>query len=170
MYKCSLCKYQTEKSSNFERHEASVHNKQEFCCKLCGDIFNRKDNMNRHMLRKHKNINSVRIYQENNADENKNDLTGKDTAYQCNVNGSSNDEFQNFDIRLKENFKLFISGPSRCGKTVFVSKLIENIQSFAKQPPGSIIYVYKVWQDKYEEMESFGVNFIEDHENIIDQI
>ena len=27
------------------------------------------------------------------------------------------------DIRLKENFKVFISGPSRCGKTVFVSNL-----------------------------------------------
>ena len=76
---------------------------------------------------------------------------------------------KNYDIRLKENFKLFVSGPSRCGKTVFVSKLIENMQSFAKQPPESIIYVYKVWQDKYEEMESFGVNFIEDHENIIDK-
>ena len=55
-----------------------------------------------------------------------------------------------FDIRLKENFKLFLSGPSRCGKTVFVAKLIENIQSFAKQPPTSIIYLYKVWQDKYD--------------------
>ena len=40
-------------------------------------------------------------------------------------------ELKNFDIRLKENFKLFVSGPSRCGKTVFVSKLIENIKSFA---------------------------------------
>merc|ERR1711954_560825 len=75
-----------------------------------------------------------------------------------------------FDVRLKENFKLFLSGPSRCGKTVFVAKLIENIQSFAMQPPTSIIYVYKVWQDKYDEMESLGVNFMEDSENIIDNI
>ena len=50
---------------------------------------------------------------------------------------SSNGGIQNFDIRLKENFKLFVSGPLRCGKTVFVSKLIENIQLFAKHPPGS---------------------------------
>ena len=48
------------------------------------------------------------------------------------------------DIRLKENFKLFVSGPSRCGKTVFVAKLLENIQGFAKQPPTLILYVYKV--------------------------
>ena len=77
-------------------------------------------------------------------------------------------ELKNFDIRLKENFKLFVSGPSRCGKTAFVSKLIENIKSFAKQPPGSIIYVYKIWQNKYEEMESFGVNFMEDNEKAVE--
>ena len=74
------------------------------------------------------------------------------------------------DIRLKENFKLFISGPSRCGKTVFVAKLIENIQSFAKQAPTLILYVYKVWQDKYDEMGMMGINFMKDNENIVDQI
>ena len=35
-----------------------------------------------------------------------------------------------FDIRLKENFKLFVSGPSRCGKTVFVAKWY-NVKSLA---------------------------------------
>ena len=75
-----------------------------------------------------------------------------------------------FDIRLKENFKLFVSGPSRCGKTVFVAKLIENIQSFAKQPPTSIIYVYKVWQNKYEEMQSLGINFMKDNEKAVENI
>ena len=43
-----------------------------------------------------------------------------------------------FDVRLKENFKLFISGPSRCGKTVFVSKLLENIHTFAKLRPTNV--------------------------------
>ena len=66
------------------------------------------------------------------------------------------DDGQMIDIRLKENFKLFVSGPSRCGKTVFVAKLIENIHSFSKKPPTLILYVYKVWQDKYDEMESLG--------------
>ena len=62
---------------------------------------------------------------------------------------SSNEQFgmnkgcdKKYDIRLKENFKLFVSGPSRCGKTFFVSDIIENIRGFAKQPPSIIIYVY----------------------------
>ena len=49
-----------------------------------------------------------------------------------------------FDIRLKKNLMLFVSGPSRCGKTVFISKLLENIHAFAKLPPTNVIYVYKV--------------------------
>ena len=75
-----------------------------------------------------------------------------------------------FDIRLKENFKLFISGPSRCGKTVFVSKLLENINTFSKLPPRIVIYVYKVCQLKYDEIQTMSVNFIEDQENIVIEI
>ena len=75
-----------------------------------------------------------------------------------------------YDIRLKENFKLFISGPSRCGKTVFVSNLLERINECAKVPPTKVIYIYKVWQSKYDEMLSLGVNFKEDHNNIVNDI
>ena len=75
-----------------------------------------------------------------------------------------------FDIRLKENFKMFVSGPSRCGKTVFVSKLLENIHAFAKIPPAKVLYIYKVWQPKYDEIMSLGVNFMEDSDNIVNGI
>ena len=59
---------------------------------------------------------------------------------------------EHFDIRLKENFKLFISGPSRSGKTVFVKELIENLDIFAKAPPQLVTVVYKVFQPIYNEM------------------
>ena len=75
-----------------------------------------------------------------------------------------------FDIRLKENLKLFISGPSRCGKTIFVLKLFENIHTFAKLPPKNVIYVYKVWQPKCDEIQTMGVTFMENNDNIVDDI
>ena len=75
-----------------------------------------------------------------------------------------------FDVRLKENFKLFISGPSRCGKTFFVADLLQNIQTFAKQPPSLVIYIYKVWQTKFDEMKSIVHIFMQDEKNIIDKI
>merc|ERR1711954_320376 len=75
-----------------------------------------------------------------------------------------------FDLRLKENFKLFVTGPSRCGKTVFVSKLLENIHDFAKLPPTKVLYIYKVWKPKYDEIMSLGVNFMEDNDNVVNNI
>ena len=77
---------------------------------------------------------------------------------------------ESFDIRLKENFKLFVSGPSRCGKTFFVSDLLENIESFTKVPPLTIIYIYKVWQSKFDEMKSLVHVFLEDCESIVGKI
>ena len=71
-----------------------------------------------------------------------------------------------YDIRLKENFKLFISGPSRCGKTFFISNLILNIDSFSKEPPEQIIFIFSVWQWKYDEMRSIVHHFIKDDEDI----
>ena len=75
-----------------------------------------------------------------------------------------------FDIRLKENFKLFISGPSRCGKTFFVADMLQNIQTFAKQPPSLVVYIYKVWQTKFDEMTNVVHIFLEDQKNIVDKI
>ena len=51
-----------------------------------------------------------------------------------------------------------------------VSNLLERINEFAKVPSTRVIYVYKVWQSKYDEMLSLGVNFKVDHDNIVDDI
>ena len=75
-----------------------------------------------------------------------------------------------FDVRLKENFKLFVSGPSRCGKTFFIADLLQNITKFAKQPPTLVIYVYKVWQSKFDEMKSLVHIFLEDQADVVDKI
>ena len=75
-----------------------------------------------------------------------------------------------FDIRLKENFKLFVSGPSRCGKTFFISELLENIDTFSKDPPETVLYIYKVWQTKFDEMKNIVDGFIEDNENVVQQL
>ena len=75
-----------------------------------------------------------------------------------------------YDIRLKENFKLFISGPSRCGKTFFVADLLLNISLFAKEPPQVVIYVYSIWQSKFDEMKSVVHYFVQDDENIQETI
>ena len=75
-----------------------------------------------------------------------------------------------YDIRLKENFKLFISGPSRCGKTFFVADLLQNLHTITKDTPTFIIYIYKTWQCKFDEMKNLVNIFIEDKENVVEKI
>ena len=75
-----------------------------------------------------------------------------------------------YDIRLKENFKLFISGPSRCGKTFFVADLLQNLHTITKNTPSFIIYIYKTWQCKFDEMKNLVNIFIEDEENVVEKI
>ena len=76
-----------------------------------------------------------------------------------------------FDMRLKENFKIFISGPSGCGKTTFIMNLINQLQDFSKSPPHQIIYYYTEWQDRFREMsQSHGIIFMEDSDILMDQV
>ena len=77
-------------------------------------------------------------------------------------------QMDSFDVRLKENFKIFISGPSGSGKTYFITDLLKNLDIFATNPPKLIIYVYRVWQPKYEEMSVDY--FIEDGVDLMEKI
>ena len=76
-----------------------------------------------------------------------------------------------FDIRLKKNFKLFLSGPSGSGKTTFIVNLIRNIKDIAKDPPKLIIYYFKEWQPKFSDLaETLNIQFLEDSDKIIDHL
>ena len=75
-----------------------------------------------------------------------------------------------YDIRLKENFKLFLSGPSRCGKTFFVADLLQNLPTISKDPASFVIYVYKSWQWNFDEMKHLVHVFIEDDEKVVENI
>ena len=93
-----------------------------------------------------------------------------------------------FDLRLKDNFKPFIAGPSGkqitknhnffltllstgCGKTTLIKNIIENITTFTSSPPNKVVYFYTEWQNKFDIMKaSFGVEFIEDNDNMLNFI
>ena len=83
-------------------------------CNICNKSV-RSNNLPRH-LRTHgiggKGSNEIRSNSRNNI--NPDNLIDTSVTYP-----SYQNRFEKFDIRLKENFKLFIAGPSRCGKTFF---------------------------------------------------
>ena len=62
-----------------------------------------------------------------------------------------------FDIRLQQNFKLFLSGPSGSGKTSLICSILANLGSFTSSPPSKVIYLYKRWQPKFDELQQLGL-------------
>ena len=95
MYKCQDCTYSSDRPYNLRRHEKAMHQNY-----IMNTVYSNNS-------RSHENG----IHNQGELNQNYNN-----TLYAMNQDV--------YDIRLKENFKLFISGPSRCGKTVFVSNLL----------------------------------------------
>ena len=76
-----------------------------------------------------------------------------------------------FDIRLKKKFKLFLSGPSGSGKTTFIVNLIKNVKDIAKDPPKIVIYFFKEWQPKFNDLaDELNIQFLEDSDKIIEHV
>ena len=77
---------------------------------------------------------------------------------------------ESYDIRLCSNFKLFLSGPSACGKTTFLINLLENLTSFTQQKIENIIYVYHTYQRSFSDMKYLVNVFIKDSENLMNDL
>ena len=138
---------------------------EKYRCEYCNYCSLYKWAVKRHIRNKHsKTVSKSKIVSKSDIPENRVDNRSNILPTQNKINGEV------YDVRLKENFNLFISGPSRCGKTFFISDLLENIDSFAKQPPSTIVYVYKVWQAKFDEMKSIVNIFVKDNENVVNEI
>ena len=103
MYICQGCDFATNWLTNLRRHEKGKH---------------KEDKLEETYI---KNA----VYSNNSRSQEKvmhNDGELKEPYINNTVYSTTNEVY---DLRLKENFKVFISGPSRCGKTVFVSNILE---------------------------------------------
>lgn len=66
------------------------------------------------------------------------------------------------NVQLKHPFSMMVIGPSMCGKTEWVSKLIEHRNSIINPPPMKIIWSYKTWQSAYDRLSKIhNVTFIQ---------
>lgn len=67
------------------------------------------------------------------------------------------------DFRLKAPFTAVISGPTGCGKTQLLFRLISDSVNVCNKPPHEVIYCYGAWQEAFDNVS--GVTF---HEGMID--
>jgi len=59
---------------------------------------------------------------------------------------------QREDVQLRAPFTMILAGPSRCGKTTFVHKLLKNKQFVVRKPPQKVIYFFNQWQPALVQM------------------
>ena len=57
------------------------------------------------------------------------------------------------DPRLKHPFPALIAGPTCCGKTQFVKRLLEAGEEMIQDAPEKIVWCYGIYQPTYDEMQ-----------------
>ena len=58
------------------------------------------------------------------------------------------------DFKFNHMFSMLVVGPSQCGKTYFVEKVLtENYIQFPDNKPQQIIWLYNQWQKRYEQLQ-----------------
>lgn len=67
------------------------------------------------------------------------------------------------DTRLRHPFGAIVAGPTCCGKTQFVKRLLENANAMFDGTPQNIIWCYGMHQPAYEEMMATipSISFVE---------
>ena len=69
-------------------------------------------------------------------------------------------------FRIKCPSSILVVGPSNCGKTTFLKRLLtENLDLFEVRP-SKIVYCYGSWQPTFELLKKYGVEF---HEGVPDE-
>ena len=152
VYECQHCDYVSQDLSNHKQHLEGVHGGAMYKCKICSKEFKWQRSLRQHIAMIHQfdvsrggckgfDISYTKSFKHNG------EIGLVSSVSNGNYFGSGNNVDNihgGFDLRLKENFKPFVTGPSRCGKTVFVAKLLENMKIFSKLPPVTVLHIYEV--------------------------
>ncbi len=69
-------------------------------------------------------------------------------------------------LPFKHPFNCIISGPTQCGKSTFVLKLLDNAQTVIEPSPQRIVYCYGEYQQAFDQYHASGVEFHEGLPNV----
>ena len=64
------------------------------------------------------------------------------------------EEIIDFDPRLRGPFTCLVAGPTGCGKTQLIFKLIKNADQLITPPVQHIVYCYGQWQNQFKQFEN----------------
>ena len=69
--------------------------------------------------------------------------------------------FTHMDPRWKHYFTCIVAGPTGCGKTTFVARLLRNTSTMIDPSPGRVTWYYGEWQSAYENLHIPNVHLEE---------
>ena len=113
-------------------------------CTECEKIFSRKDSMLRHVKTHHA------IHRDQNYMQQKTLLTRSyNEDEMAGVDQPSN---QRVVFYFKHPFTSIVSGPTSCGKTTFVKRLLQGNSKVIQPRIQRIVWLYRRWQPLYDEI------------------
>ena len=65
------------------------------------------------------------------------------------------------DARWKHPFTCIVAGPTGCGKSTFVTRMLRHAAAMIDPPPERITWCYGEWQEAYATMDLVDVRFEE---------
>ena len=71
-------------------------------------------------------------------------------------NETNSNSTKSYDVYIKHPFTMEICGPTGCGKTQWLKKLIENSKTVSFEPPVKITYFYTEWQEAFDVLNNYG--------------
>lgn len=78
---------------------------------------------------------------------------------------------ETFDVRMKHPFTCLIAGPTGCGKTLWIARLLKHKNILIDPVPENIVWFYGQYQPLYDDIsrQCPGIKFVEDLPESIDE-
>ena len=168
-HKCAYCDYRSVYPHSVRRHEQRKHGAAstiplKHTRKRRGDVIGADEPM----ILNSDDDDDDTVDVDNDDDKDDDDETMRQVEGDLTEDGGQRDKNQQsrgdltigirnktyFNIQLEPHFKIFISGPSRSGKSFFIGQLLSNLENISSKPPQVIIYVFKHWQEKLKELKT----------------
>ena len=120
-------------------------------CQVCGKSFSNDYNLKRHKKKIHGDDPSLSIYRGTQTSENIRETHDAQTPEGA-LNATTAPECtptENMFV-FRHPFTCIVSGPTSCGKTYFITRLLQRARDIIQPSPRRIIWLYKRWQPLYD--------------------
>ena len=161
MHNCLVCGKSYKRRFDLQRHMKDKHAESEYECYMCNRKFHRKNLLNDHLKREHDVVMHDNEYEEPTTapplqrthaikpDTDEVPSYSKWDVKPYDVFKGVHSSTKSSPYQFKHPFCMMVAGPSRSGKTQWVTKLLMTKEKRIHPTPDRIVYCYRHWQKLY---------------------